>query len=120
MKKLLITLVLVLFVPCYAIAQEVLEPELSRIEAWKTHQSLGVIFKYIIDCNEYLFAHPIKGQNSFPQCRAIQDKGSELWIISDTLNPWLYIVTRRATMFRGGSTVQWKAIYGKATSGKQN
>ena len=88
------------------------EPPLSEVVQWKPHRSLGLLLMYHIEGQDVIFAHPVKSQGQYSQCKELQfkPKYNEIQVILGGINPWIYIVTGDPTMYKFKNSVEWERI----------
>ena len=88
------------------------EPALEKVVNWQVNKSLGLVFMYLIDGKEILFAHPIKSQGQHQECQELQfkPKYNEIQVIVGGVAPWMYLVTGEPTMYRFKESAEWKGI----------
>ena len=88
------------------------EPSLDTVVKWIPHRSLGLLLMYQIDGQDIIFAHPVKSQGQYRQCKELQfkPKYNEIHVILGGTNPWIYIVTGDPTMYRFKNSVKWERI----------
>ena len=85
------------------------EPPLSEVVKWKPDRSLGLLLMYHIEGQDVIFAHPVKSQGQHPACKELQRSNyGEIHVILGGPNPWIYIVTEEASMYKIGNSVQWE------------
>jgi len=83
------------------------EPSLDRLQNWEPTRDRNVILKF----RGRSFKHEILSvPTPVPQCGGVQVKGRELWLLTQELNPVLYIIAKEPNAWQKPGEVDWTGL----------